>query len=193
MNIWNLTKLFTRMFALKATPSEVPFSITLLSFLAGIFLISKAAAYLWFVRIVNNYDTQQIMHLSVWGSLIVVAMWLLILFASVRSLLSYYKLQERTVQVVTSFIAMDCFLTILFILWLFALSVVKLPLATGSLGSFSIVLGFILLMYWQFMVYIHILINSVNISIIKAGVFALFYQLFQHNVAEIVMNFIIKA
>lgn len=192
MHPWNLAKLFFRMFTLRAKPSDLPYSMTLLLILSTVFLLTKSLVYLWFIHIVNRFDTHELISLSLSGASIIALMWLLILFAVLRTTLLYYSMVERFVQLATSFVAMDCMLTGLFLIWLTVLDLVQLPLATASFGSIGIILGLVLMMYWQFMVYIHLLIYSMNISILKAGVFALFYMLLQHNLAEVLLNVVIK-
>lgn len=191
MNVLHITKVLLNLFILRAKPSDIPYSKTLLLFLSIVFLLTKSAVYLWFIQIVNKIEPQEVIKLSYFGSLIISVVWILILFAILRSILSYYNLVDRFLQVAISFVAVDCFLTALFLLWLSCLTMVQLPLAPGSLGSIGIILGFVLMMYWQFMVYIHILIYSMNISVLKAGVFTLFYMLLQHNLSEVLLNVVI--
>ncbi len=180
------------MFVLRGLPSAVPYSPTLVLFLTTFLIFLKSGTYIWFVHIASVYDTHEIIHLNVLAALLVAVIWILILFTSIRTILLYHDLIERTVQVCTSFLAMDCILSLIFLLWLLWLSYLHLPLAVGSIGSICLILSFVLLMYWQFMVYIHILVNSLQISILRAGVYALFYQLLQHNLAEILLNILVS-
>lgn len=191
MYIWHLTKLFLKMLALRAKPYELPYSRILTLSLAAIFIILKAISYFWFINIINVYDKHNDISLGVPGALLVSGVWALMLFAMIRSTFMYYDILERSTQVITAFLAMDCMLTILYLIWLACLSMVELPLASGSFTSFGIIFSFILIMYWQFMIYIHILVTSMDISILKAGVFTLFYMMLQHNLAELLLNLVI--
>lgn len=191
MNVWNITKLFVKLFALRAKPYELPYSKTLTLGLALLFIILKAVSYFWFINIINAYDKHNDISLGVSGALLVSSVWVLMLFAIIRSTFMYYNILERSTQVITAFLAMDCVLTLLYLMWLGGLSMVALPLATGSYISLVIIVSFVLIMYWQFMIYIHILVTSMDISILKAGVFTLFYMMLQHNLAELLLNLVI--
>lgn len=192
MHVGNLAKLFLNLFTLRAKPSDIPYSKTLLLFFSIVFLLSKSAVYVWFIHIANRFDTHLVMHVTYGGALMVAVVCILLLFALLRTTLHYYKMLDRFVQLAIGFVAMDCFLTALFLIWLCGLAVVHLPLAGASLGTIGIMLGFVLMMYWQFMVYIHLLVFGMDLPIIKAGFFTLFYMLLQHNVAEIILNVIVS-
>src|SRR5262249_37669648 len=157
----------------------VPYSKTLLLFLSIVFLLTKSAVYLWFIQIVNRFDIHEVAKLSYPAALSIAVVWMLLMFAVLHSVLSYYHLLGRFVQLATAFVAMDCLLTVLFLVWLTGLSFLHLPL-TLTAGTIGIVLGFVLMMYWQFMVYIHILVLGMDVSILKAAIFTLFYMLLQH-------------
>ncbi len=187
-----LTKLLFGLFVLRVKPYELPYSKILPVCLAVLFVLMKATSYLWFIYIVNAYDTHNVISLSIFGAILVSVVWVLILFAMIYSTFLYYNILERLIQVVTAFLAMDCLLTLFFLMWLSSLTLVGLPLASGSFASAGIIFSFVLIMYWQFMIYIHLLVSSMNISILKAGVFALFYTILQHNLAELLLNLVIK-
>lgn len=192
MHVWHLTKLFLRLFVLRAKPYELPYSKTLAVCFTVLFVVLKTTSYMWFIDIINVYDKRSEISLSTLGGLFVSGVWVLMLFAIIRSTFMYYDILERSTQVITAILAMDCLLTILYLAWLAGLSLVVLPLASGSFVSAAIILTFILMMYWQFMIYIHILVTSMEISILKAGVFTLFYMMLQHNLSELLLNLVIK-
>ncbi len=191
--IWYLAKLFGRIFVLKDNPSNVPYSIALLFILVITFLASKILLYFCFIDLVDKFDNKDIINLTYSGALTIALLWVMILFAALRSALSYYNLTSRFVQTASSFVAIDCILNFIYILWLLVLFLFEVPGESyPTLLSIVLILGFILLMYWQFMVYIHMLIYSMEISLVKAGVFSLFYMLLQHNLSEIALNSVIS-
>lgn len=185
-------KTFLRLFTLRAKPTDLPNSINLLIFLSVVWMLTKSALYLWYIQIIDRFDVTDIIELSYFGGMVISGVWLLVLFAVVHTALTYYHLTTRFVQTATAFVAVDCMLVLLFLVWLSGLVLLELPLESNNLGMIAIILGFILMMYWQFLVYIHILLYSMNLTILKAGVFALFYMLIQHNLSELLLNMIIK-
>lgn len=193
MQVWNLTRTFFKMFSLRAYPNEVPNSTGLLFFLSIVFLLTKSAQYLWFINIMNRFDKAETLHITYFSALIVAVIWLLLLFATLRTTLVYYNMVNRFTQLASAFVAMDCLLIGLFLVWLTGLALINVPLHSVSVGTIGIILGFVLMMYWQFMIYIHLLVYGMGVSILKASVFALFYMLLQHNLAEILLNVIVTA
>lgn len=191
MNVWHLTKLLAGMFALRTKPYELPCSKIFTLGFGILFIVLKAVSYYWFIDIINVYDKRNVISLGIFEALFVAVVWVMILVATIRSTYMYYHILERAPQVIIAVLAMDCFLTVCFLIWLGCLSVVSLPLASGSLVSAGIILGFILIMYWKFMIYIYILVTSMDVSILKAGVFGLFYIMLQHNLAELLLNLVI--
>jgi len=191
MDIRHLTELFVGLFVLRAKPYELPYSKQLAAGLAVLFIVLKAISYLWFINIVDVYDEHNVISLGIPGALLVSVVWVLMLYAIIHATFMYYDILERSLQVITAILAMDCLLTLCFLIWLGGLALVGLPLASGSIATAAIIFGFVLIMYWQFMIYIHILVNSMEISILKAGVFALFYIMLQHNLAELLLNLVI--
>ncbi len=191
MQAWNLTKTFVKMFVLRAEPSGVPSSKALLLFMSVVLVMTKIAVYLWFMQIVNHLEDKQLIQLSYFGAGLVALTWVLVLFAFLRTALLYYKKGDRFVPGAISFVTMDCFLTALYLLWLAGLALADVPLQSSSIESIGIMLGFTLMMYWQFMVYIHLLVYLMDIPLLKAGVFALFYMLLQHNLSEVLLNIVI--
>lgn len=192
MNVIQTTKTFLKLFVLQAKPNEVPYSKTLLVFLSIVFLLTKSVSSLWFIHIVDRFDASQVISLNYLPSLLVCVVWLVVLFAILRTTLLYYHLENRFVQVATSIVAMDCLLSLVFLIWLVGLEVLPLPTGDDPLGAISIIVGFVLMMYWQFMVYIHILVYSFDLPLIKAGVYTLFYMLLQHNLSELLLNVVIS-
>lgn len=193
MQVITLARLFVGLFMLRVKPYQLPYSKGLAGCLTVLFVVLKAVSYFWFINIVNVYDKLNAISLSLPGAALVSGVWVLILFAIIHSTFLYYNILERSIQVITAFLGMDCLLTLLFLIWLGCLSLVGLPLASGSFVSAGIIFSFVLIMYWQFMIYIHILVSSMDISILKAGVFALFYTILQHNLAELLLNLVITS
>lgn len=190
--IWNLTKLFGRMFLLREKPSSVPYSLALLVVVTIVYFITKIPLYLWLVHIIDQIDIEHIIILSFSGAFIIPTVWVLILFAMLNSVLSYYKLKGRFVQTATSFLAMDCILNIFYLLWICSTTLLTSPFELGpSFTSMMVILGFVLIMYWQFMVYINLLVYSLDVSLVTAGIFSLFYMLLQQNVSELILKVII--
>lgn len=191
MYLWNLTKLFFKIFTLRAKASDIPYSQALLLVLSIIFVLTKTGVYIWFVRLVDQFDSTQALELSYFGAFEVSVFWLLVLVATLRTALIYYKMVGRFVQLACAFVTVDLILTAIFALWLCGLSIVNIPSDSANLGSIAIIIGFVLMMYWQFMVYIHLLVYGMNLTILKAGVFALVYMLLQQNLAELMLNGVI--
>lgn len=192
LKVRETAKVFLNLFLLKGKPNAVPQSFSLLFMLCIFFILSKVAIYLWFIHIVDRFDPKDTIHITYVGASLIAIIWLLLLFATLRSTLLYLKILDRFLQIATAIVAMDCILNVIYLIWLSVLGYVDLP-ATGiqSVTSIAMILGFILMMYWQFMVYINILVFSMNITILKAGIFTLFYMLLQHNLAEILLNEVI--
>lgn len=191
MQAWDLTKVFLKMFILQGKPAEVPDSKALLLFMSIVLVLTKTAVYLWFMHIINRFEVADKVTLSVYGAALVSCTWVFVMFATLRTTLVYYNLANRFVQAAISFLAMDCLLTVLFLAWLAGLALIEVPLQSYSVASIGVILGFVLMMYWQFMVYIHLLVYVMNISLLKAGIFTLFYMLLQHNLSEVLLNVVI--
>ncbi len=182
-------KLFVDMFLLKAKPSAAPSSYALVFALCTFFILSKVAIYLGFIHIYDRFDPKDTIHITYFGAALIAMTWLLLLSATLRSTLSYYKLVDRFLKTFTSILAMDCILNVIYLIWLAVLGFSNLPdVGDKSLTSLAIILGFIAMMYWQFRIYMNILLDSMNISLLQAGVFTLFYLLLQHNLSEMLLN-----
>ncbi len=192
MRLIQLGKVYARLLGTHGKPSEVPHSLTLCIFLALIFCILDILTNVWYVNIVNIYDQSLGMRLSFGGAAIVALVWVLVLVASVRTLFAYYKHTERVLQIVTSILGVDIFLTLVTLLWMLGLTLMRLPLDYGTTASIVLIIGFVLIMYWQFMVYVHILMNSLHIKLMRAGTFALIYLIVQHNLTELLINIVIN-
>lgn len=190
--VWDLTKTIAKMFVLRAKPQELPQSAGLLAFACIIFLVTKTASLLWFIQIFDKIDPKDIIRITYYGAAVISFIWLLLLFAILRTTFSYYNMLGRFMQTVTAFVIMDCCLNIVYLLWLGVLSTLDVSLISSeNVLSMAIIIGFVLIMYWQFMVYIYLLRYSMDISILKAGVFSLFYMLLQQNLSEILLNAVI--
>ena len=188
-----LVKLFFKIFLLKEKPEVLPYSKVLLFLLLVIVFIEKNIANVSFVHVLQNYAPEKVdlTPLSFWNSSIVIGVSILIMWACISGILAFYKVSERLIQVMSAIVGIDIILTGLFMVWMLVLYFAPAPLPVNSLLAWGLVLTFILLLYWQFMAYIHVFANSVSISILKAGLFSLLYMLLQHNIAEWLMELIL--
>lgn len=192
MLLGQIFRLFMRFLLLRAKPEAVPYSVTLFTVLLFAVGAIKMLANLWFVNVVDVYSIKTNFELSFPHALLISAVHLLILVACVHTVLAIYNLSERTLQVCSAFLGVDLLFGLAQLLWIFGLSSLDLPLATGSAPAIILLLAFILLLYWQFMVYIHIIFNSMTLSVIQAWVFALVYMLLQINVGEILLSLLVR-
>jgi len=192
MWLWQLIKVFLRLFGFKANPNEIPYSWVLLGCVVLIDLVAKCFANLLQIDVINAYDTKSVINLSVIDSLLAVSLCMLILVAFVRTVLVHYKVTERFVQMLTALISVDVLATLLFMMWTFGLSFMQLPLEPDSVMALVLIVFFIMVLYWQFMVYMHIFLHSLTISTLLSGLFALVYMLLQQNIADILLNLLIK-
>ncbi len=180
-----------KLFVLRLSPEDIPYSKNLLILLAILLFGIETFTNLWLIEIVRIYDPTLVLHLSVFSSMLISLVYLLIMFACVYSVLTYYKKQERSIQVITAFLGVDFILAILFLCWMLFLSTIDLPLQSGSGKGLIIILLYIMMLYWQFMVYIHIIFNSLNTSVLRSGIYALVYMLLQHNITEVLMSILL--
>src|SRR5690348_5216222 len=96
--------ILVKLFALRAKPSDVPYSIVLLVLFAIGFVCVDCITDVWFVDIVNRYDATLTVHLTWYYAFGRSLIWVSILYAMVRTLLTVYHVQDRFVQVMTSFL-----------------------------------------------------------------------------------------
>jgi hypothetical protein len=190
--LWQVIKIFLRLFFLKAKPEDLPYSRVLLVILCCGLLLVKTISNIWLIDIISVYDPKLLIDINYLYAAFIFGIYLFILFASVLTTLSFYKVPERSVQVITAFVSMDLLLGLLFMVWVSGLALVPLPLQANSIAGLFLILYFVVMLYWQFMLYIHIIFNSLNLTVLLAGVYALVYMLLQHNVAEILIGLVIK-
>ena len=176
--MWQLIKLYLKLFILKATPQNIPYSKSLLVVLIFLFLLISVPLHLFFssILIANASPKINLVPLDIIQALFIVGVFLAIMLATVYSLLTCYNLKSRLVQILSSMLGVEIISAIILSFILFI-----------SPSVISIVL-FIFLLYWQFMVHIHIFMHSFNIGVIIAGIFALIYNLLQHNVDELLLS-----
>lgn len=192
MWLWQLIKIFIRLFGFRAMPNEIPYSRVLLACVIVIDLVAKCFANLLQIDVINAYDKKSVISLSTIASLLSVSVCLLILIAFVHTILVHYKLRERFVQLVTALISVDIVAALLFMLWTYSLSFMQLPLEPNSVMALVLIVFFIVVLYWQFMVYMYIFLHSLSLSALLSGLFALVYMLLQQNLADILINLLIK-
>lgn len=192
--VYSLASKFIKLFFLQEKPENIPYSKFILLGLCIILYLEKTYVNLQFVELAKEIATEKniIINVSFGYSSLIILISLLVTFVTIGSLLAYYKIPERTVQVVTAFLSVEVILALLFLIWIFVMSSLPTPLKANSFAAITLVMAFILLLYWQFMVYIHIFLNSINISILQAGLFALVYMLLQHNISEALLSLVIE-
>lgn len=179
MWIKELNKTYFQLLLLKSKPEDIPYSKILLGVMLVIVFSVKNLANFGFSFLLKEYaqKASEKVNLSILDSIEIVFVSLLIMMAFIYILLCFYNKRNRLVQTTTAVLALDLNLTILFMVWMVIFTIT--PLA---------ILFFILLLYWQFVVLIHIFSNAVDANLLEGGIFALLYMLLQHNVAEFLMN-----
>ena len=189
-----LVSTFGKLTLFKAKPEDLPYSKVLLLGLVVLVFIEKNIANLWFVSIIQKLPSERIgtIELSLLGSSLVVGISILLLCGCIYSILTYYNLLNRCIQVVTAMLAVELCLTAVFLLWIGILAMAPIPLPANSGFTWVLLLGFIGMLYWKFMVCMHIFLHSAGITILQAGLFALIYMILQHNIAEMIMSWVIQ-
>lgn len=168
---------FILLFALKEKPQDIPYSKALVGLLVCCFVVTNVPLNITLANFLVEHSQTKLplLPLKVIGSLTMVVSYIAIMALSIYAILSFYNYRQRFVQTVASLLGVEIILS----LWFWALLVIPLSPFT--------VIFFILLLYWQFMVHIHIFSNSFSCTLLKAGLFALLYILLQHNVSEILL------
>jgi len=176
---------------LKSKPSDVPYSRAFLVVFATGFVLVKTITDKWFVDIVNNYDDRVTVFLSTEYAIFMSLLWILLLYAIVRTALVYYGKVERLVQTMTTFLWVDLVISVVFFIWVAILSVQELPIQHGSFPMICLIISFLLMLYWQFMLYVHTMVYSLDITVLRAAIFTLCYMVLQYNISEILINFMV--
>jgi hypothetical protein len=181
--LYNLIKSFISLFLLKTKPEDILYSKTLLTILIGIDLIVNYEANVVGIKIFNliNKKHVNLIPLSLLQSTIILLIIILVLWSIIYGVLTFYKKQNRLVQILTSLVAVDIVLRLLLISGILIL----------KYSIFAALILFIPLMYWEFVLYIFIFANGFNINYLKSGMFALIYMIIQHNLSEILAHFLI--
>ena len=180
--MYNIIKNFINLFLLKVKPEDIIYSKLLLVFLVGIDFIVNYEANVIGIRVFNLVNKKHINFLipTLAQSLLVLAVLFLVLWVLVYSVLAFYNKTNRFIQVLTSLLAVDVFLRLLIIICIIIL----------QYSAFLATISLISLMYWEFVLYIFIFANSFSINYLRAGMFSLVYMLVQHNLGEILVNYI---
>ena len=180
--MYNLIKNFIKLFLLKLKPEDILYSKLLLIVLAGIDFIVNYEANIIGIKVFNVVNKSHINFLvpTLGQSLIVLSILFLVLWALVYSVLTIYNKINRFVQILTSLIAVDIALRTLIIVCIIIL----------KYSAFLATIFLIPLMYWEFMLYVFIFANGFDFNYLKAGLFSLVYMLIQHNLGEILVNYI---
>ena len=181
--LYNLIKSFISLFLLKTKPEDILYSKTLLTILVGIDLIVNYEANIVGIKIFNliNKKHVNLIPLSLLQSTIILLIIILVLWSIIYGVLTFYKKQNRLVQILTSLVAIDIMLRLLLIIGILIL----------KYSIFAALILFIPLMYWEFVLYIFIFANGFNINYLRSGMFALIYMIIQHNLSEILAHFLI--
>ena len=179
METLKLINLCWQIFILRRKPRDMPRSIGLLALFALIFILLNIPSNIIFSEILTKIYLAKgvvVSPLTTMQSFISIMIYALILCTTIYSLLTYYKLQDRLVQVLTTMFAVEILLSI----WFFALALVPdLRLLFG--------LMFFALLVWQFVINIYVFVNSLDVSVVKSALFALVYSIVQHKVDEYLM------
>lgn len=181
--LYNLIKSFISLFLLKTKPEDILYSKTLLTILVGIDLIVNYEANVVGIKIFNliNKKHVNLIPLSLLQSTIILLIIILVLWSIIYGVLTFYRKQNRLVQILTSLVAVDIVLRLLLISGILLL----------KYSIFAALILFIPLMYWEFVLYIFIFANGFNINYLRSGIFALIYMIIQHNLSEILAHFLI--
>lgn len=181
--LYKLIKSFINLFLLKIKPEDIVYSKLLLTILVAIDFIVNYQANIIGIKIFNIVNKKHINFIppSVWQSIIILSVILLVLWGTIYSLLIFYKKQNRLVQILTSLMVIDIILRLLLIC-----NVVILKYYV-----FAALILMIPLMYWEFILYIFVFANGFSINYLKSGAFALIYMVIQHNLSEILTHYFI--
>jgi len=183
---------FWKLFTLRLRPEEMPYSKYLLHFLLLIVFVEKNFANFWFIRIMQNFASveaqSRMQHFTLFSSILSVTISLGFMFGAISTLLYFWRMSNRAIQIFTSMLALELIITSLFILWVACFAIMPINLVQTEFISLVLILTFILLLYWQFMVYIHIFANAFSVTLLEAGIIAFSYMLLQHNVSEIILT-----
>ncbi len=180
--MYNLIKNFINLFLFKTKPEDILYSKVLLVFLAGIDFIVNYQANVVNIKIFNLINKKHIILSTptIGQSLIILFVLFLILCGIIYSLLAFYHKSNRFILILTSLVVVD-------IAFRMFISIAIVGLGYSSLLA---VILFIPLLYWEFVLYIFIFSNGFDFNYLKAGSFTLCYMLIQHNVGELLVNYI---
>ncbi len=180
--MYELIKSFINLFLLKTKPEDIVYSKLLLVFLVVVDFIVNYVADVVGIKVFNLINNKHLKFLvpTVEQSIIVLAILFLVLWGVLYSTLAFYNKSNRFVQILTSLTLVDIVLRLLLIVWVIIL----------KYSAFLATILMVPLVYWEFILYIFIFANGFNFNYLKAGVFSLTYMLIQHNLGELLFNYI---
>lgn len=178
--LYKLIKSFIDLFFLKINPEDIVYSKLLLIFLMGIDFIANYRANIIGIKIFNIINKKHIIPQSLLQSVIILSCTALVLWGVIYSVLTILKKQNRLVQILTSLIAIDIIMRLLLIS----------SILVFKYSMFAALILLIFLLYWEFILYIHIFSNGLNINYLKSGIFVLIYMVIQHNLTEIFIYYL---
>lgn len=179
-----LTRTFFDIFLLRQSPSELPYSRYLLGFLILLDVLVNVAAAQILIMVAKQSATGStaLTDISTFVIFEVVLISLGLLFGFVYLALSLYRKSDRYVQMLTALIGLDIMLSILSFGVLFLMFIPILAL-----------IYYILLLYWEFMIYAHVFSKGFDIDMLKSCFVSLIFLILKHNVAEWVFKSITVA
>jgi hypothetical protein len=180
--MYNLIKSFVNLFLLRVKPEDIIYSKALLVFLVGMDFVVNYEANVIGIKVFNLVNKQQINFLvpSLAQSLVILAVLFLVLWTLVYTTLAIYNKTNRFIQILTSLVAVDIAIRLLIIICIIIL----------RYSAFLATILLIPVVCWEFILYIFIFSNGFNFNYLKAGAFSLVYMLVQHNLGEILVNYI---
>lgn len=180
--MYHLITSFLNLFIFKIKPEDIVYSKALLIFLVVLDFIINYIANMVGIKIFNSINKQHniLVIPSMLQSLIIITVLFLVLWGLVYTVLTVCHKRNRFVQILTSLVAVDILFRILIIVAMIGI----------KYSPFLAILVWLPLMYWQFILYIFIFANGFSFTYLNSGLFTLCYMLIQHNLGELLVNYI---
>ena len=178
----NILSRYWQIFLLKQGPQDLPYSRSYLGGTLVFMVISNALvrvllaklAYEQYQKLAEKIKFQPLGIVEALGEMIVLS-FTMFLFLYIALL--FYKKTERLVQAYMAMLGVDIILSVCLALIVLSLS---FPLVFTLL--------FIFLLYWQFVIHIHIFKATFDTTVLPAGLLALVYIIVQHNIGEALLR-----
>lgn len=170
-----LTRTFFDIFLLRQSPSQLPYSKFLLGFLIVLDILVNVAAAQILILVAKQAttDPSAIANITIGVIFNVVVISIGLLLGFVYFALALYQKSDRFVQMITALIGLDILLSILSFGILFLMFIPILAL-----------IYYIILLYWEFMIYAHVFSKGFDIDMLKSCFVSLIFLILKHNVAE---------